>query len=93
MQLTATTFNPGFARPSRSTRPASAASGGIQDQVQLSTLSLAKSPGTKMALQFAGIGVMFGGMIASTNLPPGWVGAGIIGSMCAGLALMALARD
>lgn len=48
--------------------------------------------GGKMALQLAGIGVMFGGILASTNLPGGWVGVGIIGSMCAGLALMALAN-
>ncbi|MFN8609614.1 MAG: hypothetical protein U0931_18890 [Vulcanimicrobiota bacterium] len=48
--------------------------------------------GGKTALQLAGIGVMFGGILASTNLPSGWVGVGIIGSMCAGLALMSLAN-
>lgn len=48
--------------------------------------------GGRMALQMAGIGVMFGGILASTNLPSGWVGVGIIGSMCAGLALMSLAN-
>lgn len=48
--------------------------------------------GGRQALQFAGIGVMFGGILASTNLPGGWVGVGIIGSMCAGLALMSLAN-
>jgi hypothetical protein len=48
--------------------------------------------GNRTALQMAGIGVMFGGILASTNLPSGWVGVGIIGSMCAGLALMSLAN-
>lgn len=48
--------------------------------------------GGRMALQMAGIGVMFGGILASTNLPGGWVGVGIIGSMCAGLALISLAN-
>ncbi|MBS2037571.1 hypothetical protein JST97_21470 [bacterium] len=48
--------------------------------------------GGKTALQLAGIGVMFGGILASTNLPSGWVGVGIIGSMCTGLALMSLAN-
>jgi len=51
-----------------------------------------QSGGGRQALQLAGIGVMFGGIIASTNLPSGWVGVGIIGSMCAGLALMSLAN-
>lgn len=93
MQVATTTFSPSFARPSLGSRPQVAAAPAIEDQVQLSNMRLAKSPGTKMALQFAGIGVMFGGILASTNLPPGWVGVGIIGSMCAGLGLMALARD
>jgi len=36
---------------------------------------------------------MFGGIVASTNLPSGWVGVGTMGSMCAGLALMSLASQ
>ncbi len=93
MNVTATAFNPTYAtRALAAARPQASSSPQIEDTLSLST-GLAKSPGQKQALQFAGIGVMFGGMIASTNLPPGWVGVGIIGSMCAGLALMALARD
>lgn len=49
--------------------------------------------GTKMALQMAGIGVSIGGILACTNLPAGWVGPGIIVSMCGGLGLMALANN
>lgn len=48
--------------------------------------------GGKTALQMVGIGVMFGGILASVNLPSSWVGVGIIGSMCAGVALMSLAN-
>lgn len=48
--------------------------------------------GGRMALQMAGIGVMFGGILASVNLPSSWVGVGIIGSMAGGVALMSLAN-
>ncbi len=54
---------------------------------------LIQSGGGQQALRFAGIGVMFGGILASTNLPSSWVGVGIIGSMCAGVALMSLANQ
>lgn len=49
--------------------------------------------GAKDALRFVGIGVMLGGILASTQLPHGWVGVGMIGSMFAGAALMSLANQ
>ncbi|MEW6279432.1 MAG: hypothetical protein AB1758_12455 [Candidatus Eremiobacterota bacterium] len=85
-----------FAQTGRSASVAQSASGPVDrlgSSVQPSgTYTREMSPGQRQALQFVGIGVMFGGILASSALPSPWNAVGIIGSMCGGLAIMAAAR-
>lgn len=49
--------------------------------------------GKKEALQFAGLGVMMGGMLAAAAIGGKWAPALMMAALFGGLALMAAARD
>lgn len=84
--------------PTSMTRPAAAPTPAPADQFQSSHAD--RLPGkpvfsarnARTAVQLAGVGIMFGGIMASAAMGGSWAPALMIGSMFGGLAVMALGR-